>query len=131
MRPSEDIMRMVSDSPGISMLKTATGFMDLIATFSAMFIAKLVLPIEGRPAMTMRSAGCRPEVISSRSLKPVETPVIGSSRSYSSSMRFTALVSRLLIGTKPALSRDFCCAISKTFCSALSSSSGTRRPSGR
>ena len=44
-------MRMASESPGISMLNTATGASDLIAAFSAMFMAKLVLPIDGRPAI--------------------------------------------------------------------------------
>ena len=43
------------------------------AAFSAMFSAKVVLPIEGRPATTIRSPFCRPAVISSSLLKPVLT----------------------------------------------------------
>ena len=62
------------------MLKTATGRLDWMATCSAMFMANEVLPIEGLPATMMRSAGCRPEVIMSKSVKPVASPVIGSSR---------------------------------------------------
>ncbi len=45
------------------MLNTATGRPWSIATCSAMFSASEVLPIEGRPAMTTRSPGCRPEVV--------------------------------------------------------------------
>ena len=37
--------------------------------------ASVVLPIDGRPATMIRSPGCRPAVISSRSVKPVGTPV--------------------------------------------------------
>ncbi len=76
MRPSEDIIRIASCSPGISMENTATGTCPLIAAFSAIFMAKVVLPMEGRPAMMTRSERCRPEVLSSKSSKPVGTPVI-------------------------------------------------------
>ena len=63
--------RCTSDSFDISRLKTAmacrsAGF-RCTATFSAMFIAKLVFPIEGRPAITTKSDFWNPAVISSRS----------------------------------------------------------------
>ena len=41
-----------------------------------MFMASAVLPIEGRAAMTIISAPCRPSVILSNSAKPVGRPVI-------------------------------------------------------
>ena len=69
-------MRMASESPGISMLKTATGRWVSMATFSARFIAKLVLPMDGRPATMIRSEVCSPEVISSKSGNPVGSPVM-------------------------------------------------------
>ena len=45
------------------MLKIATGTRALIAACSAMFIARLVLPIDGRPATMIRSPFCSPAVI--------------------------------------------------------------------
>ncbi len=69
-------MRMISDSAGISMLNTSTGRSCFSTAFSTRFIANAVLPIEGRPATITRSARCRPEVRSSRSMKPVLCPVI-------------------------------------------------------
>ena len=69
-------MRNASCSRDISMLKIPTrAFFGPNAAFSAMFSAKVVLPIEGRPAMTMRSPFCNPAVISSSFEKPVLTPV--------------------------------------------------------
>ena len=53
--PSDEIIRMVSASPGISIEKTATGRLVATATFSAIFIANVVLPIDGRPATMIRS----------------------------------------------------------------------------
>ena len=75
MLPSEDIMRSTSARAGISSEKMATGSLAPMATASAMFIAKVVLPIEGRPAMMMRSPACKPAVILSRSLNPVGMPM--------------------------------------------------------
>ena len=69
-------MRKVSDSADISMLNIAADLFEPSAAFSAMLTASVVLPIEGRPAMMIRSPGCRPEVISSSCRKPVEMPVI-------------------------------------------------------
>ena len=69
-------MRKASCSRDISMLKMPTFALAAPnAAFSAMLSAKVVLPIEGRPAMTIRSPFCRPAVISSSLLKPVLTPV--------------------------------------------------------
>ena len=68
-------MRRVSDSADISMLKMAADLFEPRAAFSAMLTASVVLPIDGRPATMIRSPGCRPEVISSSCLKPVEMPV--------------------------------------------------------
>ena len=42
---------------------------------SAMFSTKLVLPIDGRAATMTRSDFWKPDVISSRSTKPLGTPV--------------------------------------------------------
>ena len=70
-------MRMAkAGSPAFHGRNTATGTLWPTAAFSAIFIASEVLPIDGRPAMMTASAACRPEVRSSRSLNPVDTPVI-------------------------------------------------------
>ena len=66
---------MANCCPGISILKTAVGSCESKTALSAMFIAKLVFPIDGRPAMTIKSDFCNPEVKLSRSLNPVEMPV--------------------------------------------------------
>ena len=68
-------MRIASWVAPISMLKIATGTPFSTATCSAMLSANAVLPIDGRPATMTRSPGCRPAVFSSRSMKPVGTPV--------------------------------------------------------
>ncbi len=66
---------MTMASAGISMENTSTGLPFLMATFSHRFMAKVVLPMEGRAAITTMSEGCRPEVILSSSSKPVVRPV--------------------------------------------------------
>ncbi len=70
-RASAHIRRCTSDSFDISRLKTAiacrSAGLRWTATFSAMFMAKLVFPMEGRPAMTTKSDFWNPAVISSRS----------------------------------------------------------------
>ena len=48
---------------------------------SPMFMEKEVFPMDGRPATITRSPGCRPEVMRSRSSKPVGTPVTSESPS--------------------------------------------------
>ena len=74
-RASEHIMRRISAAALISRLKTATGNFNSIATCSAMFIARDVLPIEGRAATMIISPPCKPSVILSKSTKPVEMPL--------------------------------------------------------
>ncbi len=64
-------MRSVSCSDDISMLKIAAGTPFSIAANSAMFTARVDLPIDGRPAITTRSPGCRPVVLRSSSVNPV------------------------------------------------------------
>ena len=68
MRPTEEIRRMASWPADISMEKTATAFFDLMAAYSAMFSANVVLPMAGRAARITRSVGCRPAVIMSNSV---------------------------------------------------------------
>ena len=47
----------------------------------AMLSAKAVFPIDGRPAMMMKSLGWKPDVIRSSSSNPVASPVTCSFRS--------------------------------------------------
>ena len=60
--PTEDSMRVITCSDGISMLKMATEarMLGFTAAYSAMFTASVVLPIEGRPATMTRSPGAQP-----------------------------------------------------------------------
>ncbi len=98
-RASAVSMRRNSCSFDISRLNMPTVMSVLVPTCCAMFSTRLVLPIDGRAATMMRSDGCRPEVISSRSVKPVGTPVTSSLRACSFSM-----VSRLRL--RQLLERD-------------------------
>lgn len=77
-RPSDESIRITIESEGISREYTNTALSVRITAFSTRFMAKVVLPIDGRPATMIRSAGCRPLVFSSRSVKPVDTPVSAS-----------------------------------------------------
>src|SRR5690606_40856472 len=77
------------------------------ATCSHRFIAKVVLPMDGRAATTTMSDGCRPEVILSSSSKPVDRPVTALLLRYSSSMRSTVLFSSALMSRGPL--PFFCC----------------------
>ena len=68
-------------SDDISREKNATeDFLPLsricFAALNAMFVAKDVLPIEGRPAIIIKSELWNPPSLSSRSLSPVGTPTI-------------------------------------------------------
>ncbi len=111
------------------MENTITGRSLAITACSTRFMAKVVLPMEGRPAMITRSEGCRPEVISSRSRNPVERPVISPFMLNSSSMRSTALASSSLMPMGPPdLGRSSL--IWNTSRSASSSSSSAGRPWG-
>ena len=75
---SEQSMRWTSCSFAISRLKMPTGTPPRRAAFTAMFKQSAVFPIDGRPAIMMKSPGWSPEVLSSRGAKPVATPVIRS-----------------------------------------------------
>ncbi len=116
MRASDVSRRRNSCSFDISRLNTPTVMSVLVPTCWAMFSTRLVFPIDGRAAMMTRSAGWSPDVISSRSVKPVGTPVMSSFRACSFSM-----VSRLDCAssrseTNP--SRTLSSAIAKIACSA-------------
>ena len=113
-------MRRKSCSFDISRLKTPTVMPACTPTCCATFITKLVLPIEGRAATITRSDRWRPEVISSRSVKPVGTPVTSPLCSCSCSMVAKLDWTRSRSGTKPARIRSS--AISKMAFSASSSS---------
>ena len=80
------------------MLNTATGCFFSMATCSAMFIAKLVLPMPGRAATMTRSPGCRPLVLRSISVNPVASPASALGFSRSSSIFFSTTSSILPIG---------------------------------
>ena len=73
------IIRIASCSELISKLKNKTpvGLIPFFGkiTFSAMFIAKLVFPIDGLAAMTIISLGRNPKTIRSISTKPDDRPV--------------------------------------------------------
>ena len=116
MRASPVSMRRNSCSFDISRLKTPTVMSVLVPTCCAMFSTRLVFPIDGRAAMMTRSDGCRPDVISSRSVKPVGTPVTSSLRECSFSMVSRLPCARSRSDTKP--SRTLSSAIAKIACSA-------------
>ena len=84
-----------------------------------MFMQKLVLPIAGRAATMTRSERCRPEVNSSKSVKPVATPVTSSFFSASSSICLNVFLTISETGSKPL--RIAPSAISKMVFSASSS----------
>ena len=68
-------MRNASCSRDISMLNTPTlALRGAECGVLGDVQAKVVLPIEGRPAMTIRSPFCSPAVISSSRVKPVLRP---------------------------------------------------------
>ena len=72
---------MVSASAGISMLNTATAIFALMAAFSAHVHGEGGLAHGRAAGNDDQVPGCRPEVLSSRSVKPVGTPVMGLSLS--------------------------------------------------
>ena len=129
MRPSEDSIRMISDSPGISSENTSTALSLRITAFSTRFMAKVVLPIDGRPATIIRSAGCKPDVMLSSSVKPVDRPVMEPSLLNSVSMRSIALVSSALTPSGPPVLGRLS-AIEKILRSASSSTSVACIPLG-
>ena len=80
---SESIL-VASCSDDISKEKKATVdlrpfFSIFLAAWKAMFVAKAVLPIEGLPAIIIKSCLCKPPNLESKSVNPVGTPTIPSS----------------------------------------------------
>ena len=74
--PTDDNMRVRICSAGISSEKMATEarMPSFNAACSAMLMASVDLPIDGRPAMISRSPPRRPPVLESKSMKPVGRP---------------------------------------------------------
>ena len=68
--------RLTSCSRDISSENTATFLCWVMATFSAMFSAMLVLPMPGRAAIRISSDLLRPRIMLSRSGSPVDSPGI-------------------------------------------------------
>ena len=89
-----------------------------VPTCCAMFSTRLVFPIDGRAATMTRSEGWRPDVSSSRSVKPVGTPVTSSLRACSFSIVSRLDCARSRSDTNP--SRTLSSAIAKMACSAWS-----------
>ena len=118
------------DSLGISRLNTKTGKSLANAAFSTIFIANVVLPIDGRAAIITKSAFCKPEVMLSKSVKPVDKPVTPPFVFWICSIRSIVdfRMSSTLLGPSPLVSRDS--AIAKTFRSAKSNSSAKPLPCG-
>ena len=67
-RASVQSMRIASCSAGISSENTAAFLPARMAAFSIKFMPMLVLPIDGRPATSTSSPGCRPVSMSSSSV---------------------------------------------------------------
>ena len=128
MRPIELNMRNESCSHDISMLKIAAGTLLPSAAFSAMLIASVVFPIDGRPAMMMSSPRCSPDVILSISAKPVDTPVISLVEWLKKSIRSIVFGRMDFNDWKPGPRRPPS-AISNTRCSARSTMSAAVSPS--
>ena len=103
MRASDVSMRCTSDSLLISSEKNATGTLFSIAACCAMLSMNAVFPIDGRAATMTRSDGWKPDVISSRSLKPLATPVIVLPPRWSASMRSIVGQSSSLMRVKPSV----------------------------
>ncbi len=127
-RPSEEMSLSVSCSADISIEKIADGTPLAIAAFSAMLTASVVLPMDGRPAITIRSPGWKPVVLRSSSVNPVGTPRISPGDWCSRSSRSMVCGSTSLMATNPDLPRLPRSAISNTRRSASSTSSDAERP---
>ena len=84
-------MRSISSAFDISSEKISTGVPWPTAAFTATLSTHAVLPMAGRAATTIRFSGCKPDVMSSKRVNPVGTPVTW--------RRFVERVSRL--STRP------------------------------
>ena len=69
-----DINLLTTCSEDISILKSKTAWLVCRATFSAILNPRAVLPIEGLPAIIIKSDFWNPKVMSSIFENPVETP---------------------------------------------------------
>src|SRR5580704_6355511 len=109
---------------GISMVKIATDafVLGFTAAYSAMFTASVDFPIEGRPATITRSPGRRPPVSLSNSVNPVGRPRSWSGLLCHSSIWSITAGNSERTDTAPSRLRNVPSAISKTFCSAASTS---------
>ncbi len=87
MRASDVSMRCTRDSLLISSEKSATGTLFSMAAYCATFSVNAVFPIDGLAATMMRSDGWKPDVSSSRSPKPLATPVMVVPPAWSFSIR--------------------------------------------
>jgi hypothetical protein len=67
------LAQIAENTPSVSNIQTyAKHVRELsVATLPTIFIARAVLPIEGRPAIMIKSPFCKPEVFLSNSVKPV------------------------------------------------------------
>ncbi|MNT47087.1 hypothetical protein D3C72_1837740 [compost metagenome] len=88
------------------------------------------MPIDGRAASTIMSPGCRPEVILSKSLKPVRTPVMSFGFSAISVTRSSSSTTRESMLWKPCFIRVPSSPMLKIFCSASSRILSTGLPCG-
>ena len=67
--------RSIKSAAPISRLKRAVGTLSARQACSAMFVAKALLPMDGRAAMMMSCEGFNPLVMRSKSWKPVAMPM--------------------------------------------------------
>ena len=73
--PTEATARSMSCPLLISRLSASTDFRSLSAAWIEQDIAKVVLPIAGRPATTISCPGRNPPILASRSVSPEEIPI--------------------------------------------------------
>ena len=92
-------------------------------------MANDVLPIEGLPATIIKSDFCHPDVILSKSVKPVLNPVMSASFLNNSSSRVTASLINALTSLKPPFLGRFSM-ISCRRVSASASNFALSQPSG-
>ena len=106
-RASEDSRRVASCSRLISRENTATVLRTALATFSAIFSAKEVLPMPGRAARRIRSDLFSPEMAISTSGRPVDRPGTAESLAASSLSRSYTLRMTLEMWARPWADRPW------------------------
>ncbi len=124
-------MRVISCSAGISIEKISTDPFTFgsRATFSAMLMASVVLPIDGRPATITRSPPRSPPVRRSKSVNPVASPRMASGLLCHSSIFSINTGSMRRTHCAPSVRRAPRSAISNTRCSAWFTRSRAEVPS--